>query len=150
MALIGPKPGHGQTHPRGPGHEAAPLPPGAQGGPTVLCTICGRRPGTIRESKILSVRDLCPPCHRAALLAFLRPRPTAPLLRNGQRCPSHPGPPVVLAQPRQHAQLAGLGYTAEEIAAAGTLIRCAVPTCPWWTWEGLAWNPDLLPVPAAC
>jgi hypothetical protein len=81
-------------------------------------------------------------------VALLQPRPLqAPVVRTGQQCPDHPGPPVVLASAPQHPQLAALGFSADEIAAAGILVRCACPQCGWWTWEGLVLDPTLLSVP---
>jgi hypothetical protein len=83
------------------------------------------------------------------MLAFLHPHPAPPTLRAGLECPLHPGRPVILASARRYAQLADLGYTAEEVAAAGTLVRCAAPRCAWWAWEGLPLDPALLPAPPA-
>lgn len=136
------------TLPRPAPAAARPLRPAPATAP-VLCTICGQRPRTILESKILERRDLCQPCHRAAMLAFLHPRPAPPALRAGLECPQHPGRPVILASARHDPQLAALGYTAEEVAAAGTLVRCAIPRCGWWAWEGLPLDPTLLPTPPA-
>lgn len=125
------------------------IPPRAPAGglPPPPCTCCGRQPGTIRESPILAQRDLCPPCHRRALLALLQPRPAPPIVRTGQQCPHHPGPPVVLTSARQHPHLADLGFSADEVAAAGTLLRCAVAGCGWWAWEGLVLDTALLAPP---
>ena len=111
---------------------------GAAANPPILCTICGQRPATIRESPILGQRNLCLSCHRRALLTLRQPRPPERLvIRTGQRCPTHPGTPAVLANPQQYPHLTDLGSSAEEIAAAGILVRCAVPHCGWWAWDGL-------------
>ncbi len=112
------------------------------------CTNCGTQPGTIRDSPILGQRDLCPSCHRTALLTLLHPRPV-PLTvsRTGLQCPDHPGAPTVLANPAQYPHLHALGYSPDEVAAAGILVRCRVPGCRWWNWEGLVVDPALVRTP---
>ncbi len=122
----------------------APAPPRDPPAP-VLCTICGQRPRTILESTILRRRDLCQPCHRTAMLTFLRPPPTPPALCSGLDCPQHPGRRAILACPQQALPFSTLGYTADEAAAAGTLVYCTAPRCTWWAWEGWPIDPTLLP-----